>query len=638
MKRSIYRILAILITASVFFAACTKEDPDVKLDPKLSTSQLVSITSDGATVTGFVVAAGAGFTERGVCYNTATAPTVANKKAIYTGQTATATFEVTLTGLAYATKYYARAYATNEAGTTIYGEEYTFTTLPVVPTLATAPITDVTGNSASGGGMVSVTGGAAVTVQGLCWSTNPNPTIADNKTADGNGSGPYISILLNLKGKTMYYVRAYATNSAGTGYGPEVSFTTLVDLPVVTTAAITGLAKTSAITGGEVTYDGGATVSARGIVWGVNADPTLANNKIDVGTGTGVFVSTITGLTKNTSYHVRAFATNSAGTAYGADVPFTTLADILTWYIPGDYVAASYPGGLYLDWNPAKSPIIMNSAAVPDILEGYVYMAKASNNWKCTSQPDWNGTNYGPGATAGTFSTDNNAGNILASGPAYYQIKANPAALTYTIIATTWGVIGDATAGSWDNSTPLTYDPATRIWKGAVHMKPGAFKFRANNAWDIAYGSKNVDGKLDTQNDNNIPVTLETDYLVVLDLSNPQAYTYTTTTWGLIGDATPGGWGADTPMAWDATNKVWTVTVALVSSNGAKTFKFRANQGWDINLGGKGTSDGSDDNYTDITTAPLVAGGKNLGVPGNVDGTYKVTLDPVSLIAKVVLQ
>ena len=170
-------------------------------------------------------------------------------------------------------------------------------------------------------------------------------------------------------------------------------------------------------------------------------------------------------------------------------------------------------------------------------------------------------------------------------------------------------------------------------------MKAGAFKFRANNAWDINYGSVLADGKLDTQNNNNIPVTVESDYLITLDLSAPNAYTYSTLTWGLIGDATPGGWSTDTPMAWDATNKVWTVTVALVSSGGAKSFKFRANQAWDLNYGGKGTSDGSADNYSgDGFTAPLAAGGKNLGVPGNANGTYKVTLNPATLTATVVLQ
>jgi len=637
MKRTIYRLLAILITASVFFAACTKEDPDVRLDPKLSTIQMSNITSDGATFDGFVVASGSGFTERGICYNTATAPTVANKKAIYTGTSKSATFTVSLTGLTYATKYFARAYATNAEGVTIYGEEFNFTTAPIVPELNTAAITEITGNTATGGGIVMVTGGAAVTKQGICWSTNRTPTVADNKTENGNASGPYVSALTNLKGSTYYYVRAYAINSAGTGYGPEVSFQTLVDKPTVTTAAITALTKVSATTGGEVTYDGGGTISARGIVWGLSADPGLNDNKIVSGTGVGVFVSNITGLTKNTTYHVRAFATNTAGTAFGADVPFTTLADILTWYVPGDYLATSYPGYTYANWAPASSPIVKNSPASPDKLEGYVYMAGASNNWKFTSDPDWNHTNYGlTTGTPGLLNTSSSAGNLnLPAG--YYKLVADFPTLTYTAVATVWGVIGDASPNGWTDETALTYNPASRTWQGGMHLKAGSFKFRANHSWDYNYGSTAANSTLDAGG-SNIAIAVEGDYYFTLDLSHPQAYTYSTITWGLIGDATPGGWGADTPMAWDATNKVWTVTVALVSSGGAKSFKFRANQGWDINLGGKGTSDGTADNYTDATTAPLAAGGKNLGVPGNVSGTYKVTLDPVTLIAKVVLQ
>lgn len=638
MKRTLYRIMAVLITASVFFAACTKEAEDVKLAPKLSTSQLLSVTSDGATVIGFVVAAGDGFVEKGICYNTATAPTIANKKAIYTGDSKGATFNVTLTGLAYATKYFARAYATNAAGETIYGEEYNFTTLPVVPELITAAVTEITGNTATSGGIVMVTGGAAITVQGVCWSTNHNPTIADSKTANGNGTGPFVSALNTLKGKTVYYVRAYATNSAGTGYGPEVGFTTLVDKPVVTTAAVSAITKVSATSGGEVTYDGGGTVTARGLAWGLTADPTAEGTVITGGTGTGAFVSNLTGLTKNTTYHVRAYATNSAGTAYGADITFTTQADILTWYVPGDYLTASYPGSTYANWTPASSPIVKNSIATPDILEGYVYMANVSNNWKFTSAPDWDHTNYGLDAVAGKLNTNPAAGNF-ASPAGYYKLNANVTALTYTAIPTVWGVIGDATPTGWSNQTNMVYDPASQTFSLALHMTAGGgFKFRGTSDWAVAYGSVAHDGTLDTKDNNNIPVTFESDYIITLDLSHPQAYTYSTLSWGLIGDATPGGWNTDTPMTWDATNKVWTATVALVSSGGAKTFKFRANQGWDLNFGGKGTSDGSADNYSDATTAPLASGGKNLGVPGNVNGTYKITLDPVGLVAKVVLQ
>ncbi len=594
-RKSIYRILAVLFTAVIFFTACTKDDQDVKLAPKLSTAQLLSVTSDGATVVGYVIAQGDGFVERGVCYNTATAPTVANSKAIYTGATTGATFNVPMTGLAYATTYYVRAYATDANGVTVYGEEFTFTTLPVVPTLQTAAITDITGNSASSGGMVLVDGGALVTVHGVCFGTNPAPTIADSKTSDGKAAGPYVSALTSLKGNTKYYVRAYATNSAGTGYGPEVTFTTLVDKPVVTTTAISGLTKVSAVTGGDVTYDGGGTVTTRGIAWGTTADPTIAGTVIDGGTGLGAFVSTITGLTKNTTYHVRAYATNSVGTAYGADVTFTTLADVLTWYVPGDYLVASYPGSTYKNWDPANSPIVKNSIASPNTLEGYIYMDGASNNWKFTSDPDWNHTNYGLDvAVPGHLNTANTAGN-LALPKGYYKLNADAITLTYTAFATVWGVIGDATPGGWGAQTNMVYNPSSQTFSLGLSMVAGkAFKFRGDPDWKVNYGSKNADGKLDTESDNNIPVTVDADYYVTLDLSHPNAYTYSANCWGLIGGAVPvTGWNSDQNMTWDEAKQAMTITLDL----NAGAIKFRANDGWPVNLGGDInalTQDGAD--------------------------------------------
>lgn len=278
-RKHIYKIFTFLVTASIIFASCTKETADVRLDPTLSTSQTLNITAASATVVGFVVAEGDGFTEKGVCYNTAAAPTIENNKVVYSEDAKTATFNVVLSDLAYATIYYARAYATGTAGT-IYGEEVTFTTLPVAPFLTTADITEITGNSASGGGNVTGTGGATVTARGICFSTNQNPTIADSKTVDGDGTGEFVSALAGLMGNTVYYVRAYATNSAGTGYGPEVSFTTLVDLPTVKTTAVTDITKTSAKSGGEITADGGAEITAKGLVWSTDADPTILNNII----------------------------------------------------------------------------------------------------------------------------------------------------------------------------------------------------------------------------------------------------------------------------------------------------------------------------------------------------------------------
>ncbi len=600
-RKTLHAIAALLVTAALFFTACTKDTADVKLSPTLASTLTQNILSDAATVTGFVVAEGDGFVEKGVCYATTPAPTVSNTKVAYTGAAATATYKVTLTGLAYATKYYVRAYATN-AGGTIYGDELNFTTLPVVPTLTTAAITAITGNSATGGGNVTVGGGAEITARGICFGLNHLPTVADTKTSDAKGTGAFVSALTGLKGNKTYYVRAYATNSAGTAYGPEVAFTTLVDLPVVTTTEVTAISKTGALSGGAVTYDGGGTVINRGLAWGLTANPTITGSKIEGGTGLGAFVSTLTGLQKFTTYHVRAYASTSAGTAYGADITFTTLADIQTWNIPGNYVGASYPGTTLSDWSPEKSPQIISTIAAPDKLEGYVYMANAANEWKFATQASWAGPNYGDG---GSGKLDANGGNIAATA-GYYKINANSTAMTFTSVKTVWGVIGDATPLSWGDETPLAYSPTRRVWQGVMHLKAASMKFRANHDWGLNYGSDKADGNLRADG-ANIPVTEEADYDITLDLSHPNLYTYSLNRWGVIGDATPGSWSTDTNMTWDAAAKVLKVTLNLTVGS----FKFRANDDWAINMGGD--------------LGALSQGGAN--IPITAAGNYTITLD-----------
>lgn len=610
MKRnSIFKIFAFLITATVIFAACTEETADVRLEPTLATANTLNVTSDSATVVGFVIAEGDGFTERGVCYNTSATPTIENSVTAYTKDTPNATFHVELSGLDFATKYYARAYATGEAGT-VYGEEVTFTTLPVVPFLTTAAITDVTGNSALGGGEVTGSGGADVSVRGIVYGKEENPTVDGDKTTDGEGVGAFESILAELDGNTTYYVRAYAKNTAGTGYGPQVSFTTLVDLPTVTTAAVTEITKTSAVSGGEVVKDGGDEVSARGLVWGMNPEPTTDDNIIDGGMGIGAFVSNLSELEKYTTYNVRAFATNSAGTAYGDNIEFTTLADILTWNLPGDYVEASYPGTDLANWSPDKSPQVISTIENPDNLEGYVYMANDNNSWKFATQPNWDGPNYGD---AGGGVLDPDADNI-SSPKGFYKINANAVDLTYTAIAQVWGVIGSGSPQGWDDETPLEYSPEARKWQGAMHLTAAEIKFRANHDWGFNYGSDAADGTLQ-DGGANIPIDVEADYSIEVDFSIPNEYTYVVNRWGLIGDATPGGWDTDTDMTWDAGNGVFTVTLELT----AGTFKFRANDGWDVNYGG------------DLDA--LTPGGDN--IPVEEAGNYTVTFDPWGLKATV---
>lgn len=212
-----------------------------------------------------------------------------------------------------------------------------------IPTVTTDSATFITQSSATSGGDVTSDGGAAVTARGVCWSISSNPTLADDYTIDGSGLGSFVSSITGLTSNTTYYVRAYATNTVGTAYGDELSFTTLPPvLPIVTTDSVSAITDTTATCGGEVSDDGGAAVTARGVCWSTSSNPTLADNFTVDGSGLGVFVSNLTGLTPNTNYFVRAYATNSVGTAYGNEFDFMTL-----WtHCPG-IPTITYEGQIY---------------------------------------------------------------------------------------------------------------------------------------------------------------------------------------------------------------------------------------------------------------------------------------------------
>jgi uncharacterized protein (TIGR02145 family) len=200
-----------------------------------------------------------------------------------------------------------------------------------VPELTTVAVTQITLNSAVSGGTIISDGGEDITEKGVCWSKTTSPTIADSKTIDGTGSASFTSNMVGLAEGDSYFVRAYATNSVGTSYGDELTFTTdQVTAAAVTTTEATTITPTSAVAGGNVTDDGGGTVTARGVCWSNTKQiPTTADNVTPSSGSTGNFASNITGLENGTVYYYCAFATNSFGTTYGEIYHFITpVADI----------------------------------------------------------------------------------------------------------------------------------------------------------------------------------------------------------------------------------------------------------------------------------------------------------------------
>jgi uncharacterized protein (TIGR02145 family) len=201
-------------------------------------------------------------------------------------------------------------------------------TPPIITTTAASAITQTTATS---GGNITSDGGAAVTVRGVCWSTTTGPTTAlSTKTTDNTGTGIFTSSITALTAGQVYYVKAYAINSAGTAYGNEISFTsTASTVPVLTTTAASAITQTTATSGGNVTSDGGAAITVRGVCWSTTTGPTTAlSTKTTDGTGTGIFISSITALTAGQVYYVKAYAANSAGTAYGNEISFTSTTTI----------------------------------------------------------------------------------------------------------------------------------------------------------------------------------------------------------------------------------------------------------------------------------------------------------------------
>jgi uncharacterized protein (TIGR02145 family) len=194
------------------------------------------------------------------------------------------------------------------------------------PTISSNVITDIKPNSSVSGGSIPSDGGSPVTSRGVVWSTNSNPTISlSTKTSDGTGIGNFTSNLTGLSSNTTYYVRAYATNSVGTSYGNEIVFTTVANIPILTTIPVQSISTNGSISGGTITADGGSSVTSRGVVWSTSQNPTVSlPTKTNDGIGLGSFNSNISGLSPNTTYYIRAYASNSAGTGYGNEVSFKT--------------------------------------------------------------------------------------------------------------------------------------------------------------------------------------------------------------------------------------------------------------------------------------------------------------------------
>jgi hypothetical protein len=276
----------------------------------------------------------------------------------------------------------------------------------------------------------------------------------------------------------------------------------------------------------------------------------------------------------------------------------TAYTDILDLSTPWGVVGSATPGS----WNGPDIPFYLTSSA--NILVAYATLANGEIKFRTNNS--WT-VNYGDDGANGTL--ESGGANIVVTAGTY-KITFNTTALTYTMEPLTWGIVGDATVNGWGGpDMKLTYDPFTDQWRAIVKLNNGLIKFRKNNSWDVNFGDTGLNGSLESGGDN-IPVTAGW-YLVSVDFNKLEYTLEKTNVWGLVGDATPTGWGGpDLKFTPDFSRDGYFLLKGVTMTDG--NFKFRQNDDWGVNFG---------DNGNDGT---LESGGANIPITA---GVYDFELD-----------
>ncbi|MDC6350486.1 fibronectin type III domain-containing protein [Zeaxanthinibacter sp. PT1] len=195
------------------------------------------------------------------------------------------------------------------------------------PTISTSEVSETSYYSVMIGGTVQSDGGAEITETGVCYGLEPDPKRTDNYQATPSAAKEFKLALEGLETNTVYFARAYAVNSEGTGYGTVKEFKTLNAAASVATTGLSKVYETEVTAKGEITEEGNSEVSARGFCWSTSPSPTLDDDSLQSGEGPGIFEETITGLTPGTTYYLRAYAVNADTTSYSESIEFTTLTE-----------------------------------------------------------------------------------------------------------------------------------------------------------------------------------------------------------------------------------------------------------------------------------------------------------------------
>jgi len=296
-------------------------------------------------------AGGYPITEYGFVYGTSQFPTLSNSKKIVGTINYIGGYNGTISSLTANTTYYVRAYAINQNGAGYSPNQITFTTIAyVIPTLTTLTPHSILQKSGYSGGYNLNNNGQVITDKGVVigFLGDPNPTIStyEVKVSNGFGGGDFTSYFDNLPTvNEAYNIRAYATNSVGTGYGQTLQFTTLpIQIPeIMTESYVVNLSVNGCGFLSTMVYDGGYDGNVE--EYGVIVHPTNPNlvintpgviecwgDTVNYGTLTNgeSFEVAVDGLSQMTTYYYRAFAYNSAGIGYSDVYQFRTLSNYPT--------------------------------------------------------------------------------------------------------------------------------------------------------------------------------------------------------------------------------------------------------------------------------------------------------------------
>jgi hypothetical protein len=237
-------------------------------------------------------------------------------------------------------------------------EDQPATPAVTLPEVITSEVDSITEMSAVVAAEIISNGNSEILIKGLCYGTEPNPDLDGSTTTETIESDIFMSSLNGLSMGTEYFVRAYAFNALGVSYGNELNFTTGSEtnsgLPEVSTIEVDSISSDGALVRAEVISSGTSAITQRGVCYGLSQNPDLTGMSTTEDGFSGEFTSALEGLSPDTEYFVRAYASNNSGVTYGNELNFSTpsIAALVEGF-ESSSVSIDFSGGGYIFFTAA---------------------------------------------------------------------------------------------------------------------------------------------------------------------------------------------------------------------------------------------------------------------------------------------